>query len=105
MYTISNEEFKCLTYFIDGHVCEIVDMGEWLCGYVGVPNGHPYYGMDYDDIDTMCDITFSGFREGSAWYFGVDTSHYYNEVNGTTLDVEALKVQLAELVSELKELA
>lgn len=28
------------------------DMGHW-CGYVGVPEGHPAYGLDYSAADTL----------------------------------------------------
>ena len=27
-----------------------------LCGYVGVPEGHPWHGKDYDDIEPCPDV-------------------------------------------------
>lgn len=70
----------------------------WL-GYVGVPEGHPYYGRPYDgwvgadnavddasDIECHYGLTYSGegFKctedledvLGKLWWFGFDTDHY-----------------------------
>jgi hypothetical protein len=67
-----------------------------LCGYVGVPESHPYFGMDYDALPDSLDVhgglTFSdschGNEEGrgichpkegaaneSVWWFGFDCAH------------------------------
>jgi len=42
-----------------------------LCGYVGVPPSHPWYGKGYDELDARTDVhgglTFAGeFGEGAA---------------------------------------
>ena len=59
--------------------------GGTLCGYVGIPKGHPLHGMHYDD-EKLHDcivhggLTFSEDRppngfSSSVWYFGFDCSH------------------------------
>jgi hypothetical protein len=66
-----------------------------LCGYVGVPPGHPYYGRDYDDVDVdvhggltygrpcqeghpegegVCHIPEPG-RPKDVWWLGFDCAH------------------------------
>lgn len=64
-----------------------------LCGYVGVPPGHPYHGLDYqkcDVVDVHGGLTYadkcaeSGHichvaRPGEAddvWWLGFDCAHY-----------------------------
>lgn len=67
--------------------------GAW-CGYVGVPQGHPSYGQDYDyisvtvhggltfanlcqpgePIDGVCHVAEPG-REQKPWWLGFDTAH------------------------------
>jgi hypothetical protein len=63
-----------------------------LCGYVGVPSGHPLYGKAYGDIDGAFDVhgglTFSNRCHGAichvpepgepddVWWFGFDCSHF-----------------------------
>ena len=39
-----------------------------LCGYVGVPAGHPAHGKDYDDVDVSVHggLTFSGHCQPAA---------------------------------------
>lgn len=58
--------------------------GAW-CGYVGVPDGHPWHGMDYfddpDDIICHGGLTFSGAPDWlgesrTAWWFGFDCCHF-----------------------------
>lgn len=59
----------------------------WGNGYVGLPQGHPYYGKDYSSIE--CEVhgglTFAGPGEAlralplaipDYWWIGFDTSHY-----------------------------
>ena len=63
-----------------------------LCGYVGVPEGHPYYGKDYND-DALCGVdvhgglTYSDHCRGDichtpeeaanepVWWLGFDCAH------------------------------
>lgn len=73
-------------------------LGHW-CGYVGVTEGHPYFGKDYhDDLDLSVHggITFGGFCHKDAdpskgichlvesgendrvWWLGFDCTHCYD---------------------------
>ena len=53
-----------------------------LCGYVGVPRGHPFYGWDYDtgNVYPPCHggVTYSGKRlvsSSNLWFIGFDCAH------------------------------
>jgi hypothetical protein len=62
-----------------------------LCGYVGVPNTHPWYGMHYDAVDAYCHggLTFSSkcnahvrhdantetVANADVWWLGFDCAH------------------------------
>lgn len=56
-----------------------------LCGYVGIPRGHRFWGMGYGgDADTeLSDIsynvhgglTYADKGDDGYWYFGFDTAH------------------------------
>lgn len=61
-----------------------------LCGYVGVPPGHPWHGRDYDEIDpspglcqdgpedsTICHIPAPGEPDG-VWWLGFDCAHAFD---------------------------
>ena len=69
-----------------GYKCRIVrqELTGSLCGYVGIPKGHRFWGMGHnEDIDDLYDIsnhvhgglTFSGANADGFWYFGFDTNH------------------------------
>jgi hypothetical protein len=49
------------------------------CGYVRVPEGHPWYGKSYSDIDVDVHggLTFSDFSEtlGDGFWVGFDCAH------------------------------
>jgi hypothetical protein len=66
-----------------------------LCGYVGVPQGHPLYGKGDVDVDVHGGLTFaSGCSHGpedqsichipapgesdNVWWFGFDCGHAYD---------------------------
>jgi hypothetical protein len=72
-----------------------------LCGYVGVPQSHPFYGLDYDtahelgDIDVHGGLTFANLARKNIndrntfyyghgqpnkkwWWFGFDCAHYHD---------------------------
>lgn len=47
-----------------GYPCLIVRV-PWsghLCGYVGVPEGHPAYGLDYDDASALGEADEDGYH-------------------------------------------
>ncbi len=69
-----------------GYKCRISRMegSGALCGYVGIPKGHKYWGVIYDEgdaeLDAIADDVHGGFtytEEGKDgyWYFGFDTTH------------------------------
>lgn len=69
-----------------------------LCGYVGVPEGHPYFGKEYNECSVECHggLTFSDFCAESTdpskhichvpapgepdrvWWLGFDCAHLYD---------------------------
>jgi hypothetical protein len=75
------------------------DMGA-LCGYVGLPKGHPFYGKDYDslpDLDvhggvtytdkcaeggednTICHVPDEG-EPDNVWWVGFDCAHFSDSI-------------------------
>jgi len=79
-----------------------------LCGYVGVPEGHPAHGKDYGDIDVQCHggLTFADSCHGGeesrgichkpeagepdhVWWLGFDCAHsgdmYHMGITGMPL--------------------
>lgn len=56
----------------------------YRCGYVRVPQGHPWHGKDYDDLDVDVHggLTFAApdkpcdeKGEDNAWWLGFDCAH------------------------------
>jgi hypothetical protein len=86
------------------------EMGHW-CGYVGVPEGHPAFGKDYDDVDVdvhggltfadecnenadnpasaVCHVPFEG-RPDHVWWLGFDCAHAYDRSPGMSSHLGAL---------------
>jgi hypothetical protein len=50
---------------LDCLVCRSNGLGSW-CGYVGLPPGHPWYGLGYDDIPAQAHggLTYSAPCDG-----------------------------------------
>lgn len=57
----------------------------YRCGYVRVPDGHPWHGKDYDDIPvdvhgsltfSEADVPCSNPGPDNAWWVGFDCAHY-----------------------------
>ena len=54
-----------------------------LCGYVGIPKEHRFWGVGYDRDGELSDIsenvhgglTYSAQGDDGWWYFGFDTAH------------------------------
>ena len=75
------------TQEVSGYKCRIVrnEATGALCGYVGIPKGHRFWGMGYgEDADAeLSDIsyhvhgglTYSDKGDDDYWYFGFDTNH------------------------------
>jgi hypothetical protein len=70
---------------VSGYKCRISRMegSGSLCGYVGIPKGHRFWGTEYgthDELDDISDnvhggITYSQQGADGYWYFGFDTTH------------------------------
>lgn len=113
-----------------GFACLIVrnGWGVW-CGYVGVPEEHPYYKVNYNDVPNLlvhggltysdvcrghiCHIPEPGFPD-KVWWLGFDCGHWndyapgiapgvrhgeYRDLAYVTHEVEQLAEQLREVVS------
>jgi hypothetical protein len=110
-----------------GYPCAIVrGPGGHLCGYVGVPPGHPAYRAGYDDVpvDVHGGLTYG--REGSedvpgsdvetdAYWFGFDCAHLddmapaYRKAmpgmwQGTYRNLSYVKSEVRSLAAQLREM-
>lgn len=57
-----------------------ISLGTHPCGYVAIPQNHPFYKKDYFEIDSRIEphggLTFSGKLQGSNdYWFGWDYAH------------------------------
>ncbi len=86
------------------------------CGYIGLPDGHPWHGKHYDtlhveyNIDVHGGLTYSenhppGGNYDGLWWIGFDTAHWND--NPTNCDekyclhqIERLKKQALDVISE-----
>ena len=74
--TILHDEFR------DGLRFIIMRGPVSLCAYIGVPDGHPLAGFEYDDVPIDCHggLTFSGggdgYRPKGFWWYGWDYAHF-----------------------------
>lgn len=117
-----------------GYPCIIrrVELHGALCGYVGIPEKHPYFGLgdsDLDDVDVHGGLTFaSNCQEENPrgichqspekrWWLGFDTAHcddYLPKMERdypsmprfgrtqTYKNFEYMKNQIASLAAQLK---
>jgi hypothetical protein len=54
----------------------------WGNGYVSIPEGHKFYGKNYDELyelDVNGGLTYSEPEE-SGWVVGFDTAHSFNDI-------------------------
>jgi hypothetical protein len=73
------------TQEVSGYKCRIVrnEITGSLCGYVGIPRDHRFWGTEYnthDELDDISDnvhggLTYSREESDGWWYFGFDTNH------------------------------
>lgn len=82
------------------------------CGYIGLPEGHPWYGKDYDIIDASVHggLTYSDWHVGSdepdgCWWIGFDTGHSNDNMDNCNeefcwKEIERLKQQALEVINE-----
>lgn len=88
----------------------------WGNGYVAIPEGHPCYGLHYDEIHDQYDISLNGGLTYSdskmtrqpkgtkgMWVVGFDTCHYddtiekWPDADTVMKEAESLKQQLEDL--------
>jgi hypothetical protein len=92
-----------------------------LCGYVGLPPGHPSYGVHYDSVGAAAHegLTFSGESTGHicyqgesqspgpTWWLGFDCAHYYDlspllrSCGGEYRDLAWVKAETEHLARQL----
>lgn len=72
---------------VSGYKCRIVrnETSGTLCGYVGVPKEHRFWGISYNidpdpELSDISDnvhggLTYSRLGDDGWWYFGFDTAH------------------------------
>ena len=70
---------------ISGYKCRIKRNATTgtLCGYVGIPKEHRFWGVNYDgdrELEDIADnvhggLTYSAEGDDGYWYFGFDTAH------------------------------
>ncbi len=64
----------------------IMGYGRRWNGYIGVPNWHPYFDKDYDEVslDAHGGLTFSGRFDlaSDRWFFGFDHLHGFSGDTG-----------------------
>ena len=72
-------------------------------GYIGLPNTHPWYEKDYNDIDVNIHggLTYSEHGVGKIredtelWWIGFDTAHYQDSM--TTCSKEYVEAEIESL--------
>jgi hypothetical protein len=101
-----------------------------LCGYVGLPPGHPQYGVTYGriDADVHGGLTYSNFCSGGichvpdpgeperVWWVGFDTAHGGDLVpgfrrfslpnplfDGQYRDITYVRLQVESLAAQLRQ--
>ena len=54
------------------------------CGYLQIPENHPWHGQDYDDIeaDVHGGLTYAEFQKDGTFYVGFDCAHAGDLVPG-----------------------
>jgi hypothetical protein len=111
-----------------GYSCFILrnQSGNW-CGYVGIPESHPCFGKDYNDVPVevhggltyadlcsppICHIPEPGMPD-KVWWLGFDTAHWSDLTplrlidfgdDVTYKDVTYVTTETKELAEQLKEL-
>lgn len=89
------------------HLASIKNDVGWGNGYVAVPEGHAWYGKDYDDIDADAHggLTFSGDKiEGQPeetkgmWIVGFDCAHYMD--NPQTCPESYVRAEAEDLLQQ-----
>lgn len=80
----------------------------WGNGYVGVPNGHPWFGKDYDAINAEVHggLTYASDcvptqKPDGRWWVGFDTAHCGDTPDNCTEDFVDSEIQRLKQQAEL----
>ena len=95
----------------------VVSYGTHPCCYIKIPEGHDYFGLDYDDINDLFDypvhchggLTFSDdhlLDLEKGWYIGWDYAHLGDyhplfEPFGAKYSVSVLIAEVTEVICDL----
>lgn len=90
-------------------------IGGWGSGYVCLPNWHPWYGKDYEELyDTEISVhgglTYTDYDDiEDLWVIGFDTNHYSDDLLNCSLkfvteETKRLEQQCLELVTVQRRL-
>lgn len=74
------DEYRGYKYRIELNTVSI--LGNYYCGYVDIPKGHKYHGLDYDEIPVDCHggLTYGSFEDG-IYVIGFDCAHYMDSID------------------------
>jgi hypothetical protein len=111
--------YPCIIHRVDHHGA--------LCGYVGVPKGHPYFGLHYNDINDVdvhgglsysaecfgdiCHKNADGSEPDERWWLGFDCAHSFDLIpemsklfglECTYRDIPYVTKELESLVDQLQ---
>ena len=74
----------------------------WGNGYIRIPKGHKWYGLDYQYIDKKYKgnepITYARFEKNGEFWIGFDTCHYIKGTVNTIQDEKFVDRELRLLV-------
>lgn len=107
----------------EGLKCAILRMPETLhlCGYVGLPPSHPFYGFNYSEelcgnsIESLVKVhgglsyansALRGVISPATWWFGFDCAHAWDFRPGDSFNQpDAVYRDLTYVITECKSLA
>ena len=77
---MTEQEAKLIAYWVEGEFPAAIWMTRMgsLCGYLGVPPNHPWYGKSWDGID--CDVHGGLTYAESETYGHLSKISYYNNI-------------------------
>jgi hypothetical protein len=89
-----------------------------LYGYVGIPQGHPWYGKEYDDdalkdVEVHGGLTFSAYNikkdgqsaDDNLWWLGFDCGHYGDLIHNQHELIENNHRNISYAQAECRKLA
>lgn len=101
-----------------GYTYYILNLGTHPTAYIDIPEGHKYYGKDYDAIDlpVHCGLTYAKNhlwiaedKRVEGWFLGWDYAHagdyagYYKKYDMFDLGLESKKWTTEEIQQEVFE--